>query len=184
MVALLDPSHDVAPFAPADRRNDRRSAGRGDGRRRTTAAARPQASRAHLRLVESPPHEPSSWGVPVAGIAVAVVVVFGLLAVVRFSQGAPPEATWAELGGDSRGQALALAGPGDHLDPTGATYVVQPGDSYWSIAVALAPNADPRGTVDRLREANGGSSALDAGQLIAIPVELLPGEGGLVAAGG
>jgi Tfp pilus assembly protein FimV len=108
----------------------------------------------------------------VAGIAVAVAVVFGLLLVVRVSQGAPPSATWSELGNDSRGSALALAGPGDHL---GQTYTVQAGDSYWSIALGLAPNVDPRSTVDRLIEVNGGASSLQVGQRITIPADLLDG---------
>lgn len=37
----------------------------------------------------------------------------------------------------------------------GDVYVVQPGDTYWSIAEALAPGDDPRPVVDRLREATG-----------------------------
>ncbi len=118
--------------------------------------------------------------------AAAAAVVFGLLAAVRLSQGAPPAATWVELVGDSRGPALALAGPGDHLELSGAvdpsgpsegSYTVRVGDSYWSIAVALAPDADPRSTVDRLLEVNGGSSTLQAGQRIVIPADLLSGGG-------
>lgn len=172
MVALLEPRHDPSPT-----------------QRRTTPAARRPASCGHLRLVESPPREPTSRQVPVAGtsvVAVAVVVVFGLLAVVRLSQGAPPAATWVELGGDPRGTALALAGPGDHPGPSGEPgtvaregeiYAVRLGDTYWSIAVELAPERDPRTTVDRLLEVNGGSSSLQAGQRIVIPSDLLTGEG-------
>jgi Tfp pilus assembly protein FimV len=43
------------------------------------------------------------------------------------------------------------------------TYVVEPGDTVWSIAAALAPDADPRPLVDEIVEANGGAS-LDVGQ--------------------
>ena len=169
MVALLEPRHDPSP-----------------PKRRTTAVAGRPASRGHLRLVESPPHEPTSWQVPVAGIsvaAVAAVVVFGLLAVVRLSQGAPPAASWVELEGDPRGTALALAGPGDHhLGSSGTAgspvvdgdlHTVRVGETYWSIALAISPDGDPRATVDRLIEANGGSSTLQAGQRIIIPAELL-----------
>ena len=43
------------------------------------------------------------------------------------------------------------------------TYVVEPGDTVWSIAAALAPDADPRPLVDEIVDANGGAS-LDVGQ--------------------
>jgi LysM domain len=38
----------------------------------------------------------------------------------------------------------------------GESYVVQPGDTLWSIAVEIAPDRDPRAVVDELRQANGG----------------------------
>ena len=38
----------------------------------------------------------------------------------------------------------------------GKTYVVQPGDTLWSIAAAIAPDSDPRPVVHALRAANGG----------------------------
>lgn len=38
----------------------------------------------------------------------------------------------------------------------GQAYVVQPGDTLWSIAAAIAPDSDPRPVVDALRDANGG----------------------------
>jgi len=47
--------------------------------------------------------------------------------------------------------------------PAGAVYVVQPGDSLWSIAAALDPAADVRAAVDRLAKLNGGA-AIEAGQ--------------------
>jgi Tfp pilus assembly protein FimV len=47
--------------------------------------------------------------------------------------------------------------------PEGATYVVQPGDTVWSIAEQLAPTGDVRGMVDRLVDLNGGA-ALEVGQ--------------------
>jgi hypothetical protein len=45
----------------------------------------------------------------------------------------------------------------------GVVYVVQPGDTLWSIAAKLAPGADPRDEVDRLAAINGGA-ALRVGQ--------------------
>lgn len=38
----------------------------------------------------------------------------------------------------------------------GQRYVVQPGDTLWSIATEIAPDDDPRAVVAALREANGG----------------------------
>ena len=37
-------------------------------------------------------------------------------------------------------------------------YIVQSGDTLWSIAMAIDGDGDPRTTVDRLAEMNGGSS--------------------------
>jgi hypothetical protein len=48
---------------------------------------------------------------------------------------------------------------GDH------TYVVQPGDTWWSIARSLQPEGDIRGLVDELAAAHGGS-ALVVGQQV------------------
>jgi nucleoid-associated protein YgaU len=47
----------------------------------------------------------------------------------------------------------------------GPTYVVQPGDTVWSIAGRLDPDGDIRPTVDRLAEAAGGTT-LQPGQRI------------------
>ena len=44
-------------------------------------------------------------------------------------------------------------------------YIVQSGDTLWSIAMAIDGDGDPRNTVDRLAEMNGGSS-LHIGQRI------------------
>ena len=46
---------------------------------------------------------------------------------------------------------------------TSAVYVVQPGDTLWSIAERVAPGEDPRPIVAELRERNGGSE-LRAGE--------------------
>ena len=50
------------------------------------------------------------------------------------------------------------------------TYVVQPGDTLWSIARRVAPGQDPRPVVDRLIEANDVRGGLQAGQELSIPV--------------
>jgi hypothetical protein len=49
----------------------------------------------------------------------------------------------------------------------GETYVVQPGDTLWSIAAAVAPGSDPRPVVAALRSANGGPN-LQVGQRLII----------------
>ena len=46
-------------------------------------------------------------------------------------------------------------------------YIVQPGDTLWDIAVAIAPGTDPRGLVHELADAAGGST-LEPGQQIVI----------------
>lgn len=49
--------------------------------------------------------------------------------------------------------------------------VVQPGESLWQIARAIAPEVDPRETVSAIRTLNGlGDSTLVAGQSIVVPL--------------
>ena len=50
----------------------------------------------------------------------------------------------------------------------GAVYVVQRGDTFWSIARRLDPSADPRPLVDRLVAAHG-SPVLYVGERIPLP---------------
>jgi len=50
------------------------------------------------------------------------------------------------------------------------TYVVQPGDTLWSIARRVAPGQDPRPVVDGLIEANDVRGGLQAGRELSIPV--------------
>jgi Tfp pilus assembly protein FimV len=50
------------------------------------------------------------------------------------------------------------------------TYVVEPGDTLWSIARRVAPGRDPRPVVDGLIRANDLRARLQAGQELSIPV--------------
>jgi hypothetical protein len=68
-----------------------------------------------------------------------------------------------------------LAGGGHPSSAVGAPsriasqeWIVQPGDTLWSIAAVLAPEADPRATVDRLVDANG-DEPLEVGQHLVLP---------------
>jgi Tfp pilus assembly protein FimV len=49
-------------------------------------------------------------------------------------------------------------------------YVVEPGDTLWSIARRVAPGRDPRPVVDALVEANDLHDGLQAGQELSVPV--------------
>jgi LysM domain-containing protein len=51
----------------------------------------------------------------------------------------------------------------------GAAYVVQPGETLWSIARRLQPEGDLRALVHVLVRVNGGSSHLEVGQRLALP---------------
>ena len=50
------------------------------------------------------------------------------------------------------------------------TYVVEPGDTLWSIARRVAPDQDPRPVVDRLIQVNDVRGGLQVGQELSVPV--------------
>jgi hypothetical protein len=62
-------------------------------------------------------------------------------------------------GGDAAPIADATAQPAAAV---GVVYVVQPGDTLWTIAAQIAPGADRRATVDKLVHLNG-TAALEVG---------------------
>jgi Tfp pilus assembly protein FimV len=81
----------------------------------------------------------------VALIAAVVGVMAGARGLASLSD-VPASPHPAPLGGQPAGSAPVA----------GHTYVVQPGDTLWSIARTIAPDRDPRPVVDALRKANGG----------------------------
>jgi hypothetical protein len=92
--------------------------------------------------------------------AIVIVVLLGLLAVevvgwVADVDGSPsPE----PLDGSPRGLVA------------NQEYIVQPGDTLWSIATEIAPDRDPREVVDALRAANGGPE-LEVGDRLVLAID-------------
>jgi len=84
-----------------------------------------------------------------AALAVVVLATTILLA----------SAAWARVAGG--GTPASVAGA------TSSTYLVQPGDTLWSIARELAPGADVRLVVDRLVDLNG-KAPLQVGQRLVL----------------
>ena len=87
-------------------------------------------------------------------------VLLATAAVARLAGGAPSAA-----GGPSPTSAAASSAAGVAAPPT---VVVQPGDTLWSIAADVAPDADVRITVDQLIALNG-ASPIVAGQELVLP---------------
>ncbi|HEX2851331.1 MAG TPA: LysM peptidoglycan-binding domain-containing protein [Acidimicrobiales bacterium] len=112
---------------------------------------------------------------------VGVVVLAGVLVVralgVAPLSGAGRHAPVAVVAAPATGSettapaAAGAAGPAVHLDaqPVAETsYVVQPGDTLWTIARRLQPDGDVRPVVDRLAAQLHGHP-LDAGQRLVLP---------------
>lgn len=51
------------------------------------------------------------------------------------------------------------------------TVVVQPGETLWSIAAAVAPDVDPREVIADIQQLNGVGGAIQPGQQLTIPAE-------------
>ena len=96
--------------------------------------------------------------VVVAALAVALAGLVGRLAAEPATTLRAGTATGTVLVPDPAAYGVA----GDPL-PARAVYVVQPGDTLWSIARAVAPGADVAETAAELADLNG-SSALQVGQ--------------------
>jgi LysM domain len=122
-----------------------------------------EGGRGQTGLVSSPPCHPVR--LPAAVVRRRRLVLLGSLAAVLFVA-----ASWFDGGAEVPGAVAGGAGGAASapLDrPPGAIYVVQPGDTLWSIARRLDPDGDVRATVDRLVAAHG-SSSIAAGDTIPI----------------
>ena len=76
-------------------------------------------------------------------------------------------ATRAALGALGGGPLAAPGTPAGSPPAAAAVYVVQPGDTYWTIARRLQPSGDLRTFVDRLSSEHGGAP-LQPGEQLAL----------------
>ena len=141
--------------AGLERRTD---GGVGNGRESLAEAQRPS-------LVLVPGIDGPRW--PSAAVVAAVaLVILGLFGAIRVVQGVGDGASSGATGQAVDRSAPVSVAVGDQV------IVARPGDSLWSIATSLDPDADPRPVVAALIEANGGES-VQIGQQIVIPSALL-----------
>ena len=91
-------------------------------------------------------------------LAAVTLVVLGYLAVLGLG---------VVLAGPAGGAASASAGPAAALAHGSRYYVVQPGDTLWSIARSLHPSGDLRPVVDSL-ESRAGGATLVPGQRVRV----------------
>jgi LysM domain len=157
MVAIQVPQPVVSEWAPAALPSPSRRDPSGQPRWATPEPSIPPADRR--------PPAPRGRGVdrPVSRRAatfrrrrlVALVVAVALIAGLAMAVQAIAQA--ASTVGPSAPEPLESEGAGPPRPVEGEVYVVQPGDTLWSIAAELAPESDPRPVVHALRAANGGS---------------------------
>jgi hypothetical protein len=67
---------------------------------------------------------------------------------------------WSAAVGTSPTEAIEAA------PISGDVYIVQPGDTLWTIAERIAPGEDPRPVVDALRERNGDAELVPGERLV------------------
>jgi hypothetical protein len=113
----------------------------------------------HLRLLPPASRRPTAADyrrrrVVAVGVA-ALLAVFAWIAV---------RSALDRIGGGP----LATTGATSAVPVSARTWVVQPGDTLWSIASAVEPRSDVRPLVDQLARETGGRP-LYPGQVIAVP---------------
>jgi hypothetical protein len=97
-----------------------------------------------------------------AALVAATVLLVGAVST-RLAGGGHPSSA---VGAPSPTPAAAASAAG--VAASGEHYVVQPGDTLWSSAADIAPDADVRRTVDQLAALNGGG-ALTVGARLRLP---------------
>jgi hypothetical protein len=113
-------------------------------------------SRAGVRTTIAPPRRSTRLRLTRRGRAVATLAITLPLLVVALAS--------------SRHTADAGTTAVAQMQATGRV-VVQPGESLWQLAQELAPQADPRSTVLRIRDLNHLSSdRVEAGQALVVPI--------------
>lgn len=156
MVAVFHPQPAQLAPAPTRRARDRHTPVRGDrpdlrvipGGRDDASAMIDAETRQVLRLL--------------VAISMALILAFLGLRALRANGWAAADTAAANVAEASVPAAVPAAGE--------AVYVVQPGDSLWSIASQLAPGDDPRPLVDELARRNGGT-IIAAGQRLVLPTD-------------
>jgi nucleoid-associated protein YgaU len=96
-------------------------------------------------------------------LAVLIAAVVGVTAAALGSQAL---VGLTAISGSSQPQPLEVRS----VPVAGQRYVVQPGDTLWSIATEIAPEEDPRIVVDALRRANGGPE-LEIGSQLTLDID-------------
>jgi len=88
-------------------------------------------------------------------LVLLTVAVFALISAGR---------VWAQA------EPTPAAGTSSSSAPVTSTWVVQPGETLWSVAVAVDPDTDPRETVARIIDLNALSdTGVVAGQSLLVP---------------
>ena len=115
----------------------------------------------HMQPLQTPSVQTPSAQAPAARPSINLVLAAGLAAAIMLAL--------VGFGGDAAANGpLEPASPESEIIDSIEIYTVQPGDTLWGIATAVAsPGEDIRPLVDGLKEITGGSS-LDIGQRIVI----------------
>lgn len=167
MAAVLSPPQLIRPLHP-------RPAGRDRAPLRLVRDEQRHSRGASPRLSPVPEPGPVTTARPVAAAAtfrrrrlVAMVLLIGLAFTIQSTATSLIGAVWADQAVPGGTPAAQVVAPLEVPGPAGSRheYVVQPGDSLWTIAERLQPAGDIRPLVDALSE-RAGSSSVRVGQRI------------------
>ena len=118
---------------------------------------------APLRLVEAPlRRRRPSRAVYRRRRLLALFLIVGVVLLAR--------ATFGWLGGGPLTASEPISSGSRPAPTAGATYVVQPGDSLWTLARRIQPEGDVRDLVNRLAAARDGAP-LSAGERVRMPAD-------------